>query len=436
MRFQILDNDSDPDGDALTISSIEPPSDGRLTGPDALSGIFTYVPDADWNGTETLRYVIADGRGGEATAQVVITVRPVNDQPDAADDTVNAAGGEWAIVSLRPLVRDIDGDELSFSVDQPDHGEIVDNGDGTVSYRVGRGFSGTAQFRYTVADGSGGFASAVVRLVVRGATKDAVGITGLSLDIALDENGTLATHDGTGLAGPPGLALIFGNLFDTFDLLRLPLLVLLLAFGASLLFGLSRVFVWGTGPVYLAPIAPGRSHAVLVAAGHTLPVRRNPGKQHEVIAEIEAAARDLRTTGRRAQVRTALWIEVETPNGDGWVLSKYLTESVSLGRFAMDGKPEELMEQLVALLAEGSSLEPVTSDRGLHVAHFAAPEHIDAGDLAGLASDRSVWAWWSRSGSIPEVEGSFAEVISAPLIAAVKRYEAGARCRSSRRGSR
>ena len=48
-----------------------------------------YTPNANFNGTDTLTYVISDGNGGTDTAIVVITVDPINDAPVAVDDTCN-----------------------------------------------------------------------------------------------------------------------------------------------------------------------------------------------------------------------------------------------------------------------------------------------------------------------------------------------------------
>ena len=70
ITFSVTGNDTDPDGDTLT-----------LTGNDAVSangggvactpaGDCTYTPAADFNGVDSFTYTVADGRGGTATGNV------------------------------------------------------------------------------------------------------------------------------------------------------------------------------------------------------------------------------------------------------------------------------------------------------------------------------------------------------------------------------
>ncbi len=65
----VLDNDSDADGDALTIISITPARQGVA----AVAGSrITFRPSADFNGEEAIEYRVSDGR---ATAQARVTFR-------------------------------------------------------------------------------------------------------------------------------------------------------------------------------------------------------------------------------------------------------------------------------------------------------------------------------------------------------------------------
>ena len=80
----VLSNDSDPNGDALAITGTSDPANG--TASVAGSAVF-YVPDADFNGSDSFTYTVSDGRGGTDTATVSVTVAPVNDDPDPEDDT-------------------------------------------------------------------------------------------------------------------------------------------------------------------------------------------------------------------------------------------------------------------------------------------------------------------------------------------------------------
>ena len=84
VTVDVLANDSDTEGDPLTVTSVSTPSNGMATiNPD---GTITYTPAANFNGSDSLTYAVADGNGGAATAMVNITVNPVNDAPDVSVD--------------------------------------------------------------------------------------------------------------------------------------------------------------------------------------------------------------------------------------------------------------------------------------------------------------------------------------------------------------
>lgn len=72
--IDVLANDSDPDGDELTIISVdqdpEPMGDVFLLG----GGIIQYQPHNGWFGEDAFTYTISDGKGGEATATVFVTI--------------------------------------------------------------------------------------------------------------------------------------------------------------------------------------------------------------------------------------------------------------------------------------------------------------------------------------------------------------------------
>ncbi len=133
--IDVLFNDSDPEGDTLTVSVSTPPASGAVT-VEADNSI-TYAPDADFHGVDTFTYQASDGVHSSAEAMVVVTVNPVNDPPDfpaaTAERSVaaNAAGGRE--VGLPVEATDRDGDTLTyvlagaaglFDID-PDTGQIT-----------------------------------------------------------------------------------------------------------------------------------------------------------------------------------------------------------------------------------------------------------------------------------------------------------------------
>ena len=70
----VLANDTDADGDTLTVVASSAPSSGSVTV--AADGSYTYTPAAGFVGTATFTYTVADGFGGTATATVTVTVNP------------------------------------------------------------------------------------------------------------------------------------------------------------------------------------------------------------------------------------------------------------------------------------------------------------------------------------------------------------------------
>lgn len=72
VTLDVTANDTDPDGDALAVTAVGAPGYGTATvGSD---GRVTYRPDNGFTGTDTFTYTVGDGRGGEATGTVAVTV--------------------------------------------------------------------------------------------------------------------------------------------------------------------------------------------------------------------------------------------------------------------------------------------------------------------------------------------------------------------------
>ncbi|MGQ0455520.1 MAG: tandem-95 repeat protein [Hyphomicrobium sp.] len=81
LNGNVLGNDSDPDGDTLTVNTT--PVSGPANGTLVLNsdGTFTYTPDLDYTGTDSFAYQLIDADGGVSTATVSLTIYPENDDP-------------------------------------------------------------------------------------------------------------------------------------------------------------------------------------------------------------------------------------------------------------------------------------------------------------------------------------------------------------------
>ncbi len=163
VSIPVLANDSDPDGDALSIASVTDPPHGTAvkSGSNVL-----YTPDPNYNGADSFSYTVSDGKGGTDTATVSVTVTPVNDAPVAVDDSATTAEDTQVSIPVLANDTDVDGDTLSIaSVTNPPHGTAVKSGVNVV-YTPDPNYNGADSFSYTVSDGNGGTDTATVSVTV------------------------------------------------------------------------------------------------------------------------------------------------------------------------------------------------------------------------------------------------------------------------------
>ncbi|MEE8584063.1 MAG: Ig-like domain-containing protein, partial [Acidobacteriota bacterium] len=163
--LDVLANDSDPDGDPLVVAAVTQAAHGLVNL--SSSGSLTYTPQPDYSGQDSFGYTIRDGRGGQDSAVVTITVRPVNDAPEAAPDS--ATTDEDRSVSIDVLANDSDaeGDPIELvSVGAASHGTATMTAQG-VAYTPRADFYGSDSFAYTVQDsfGAGSQGQVAVRVL-------------------------------------------------------------------------------------------------------------------------------------------------------------------------------------------------------------------------------------------------------------------------------
>ena len=156
---------SDPDDDPITFQVASGPSNGTISG--TLPNLI-YSPNANFNGSDALSFLVNDGKIDSAPSTVSITVAAINDPPTAANDSVTTdEDTPITVISVLANDGDMDGDTVILSdFTQPTHGTVGSNGDGTLSYTPGPDFNGTDSFTYTIGDGNFGTAAAVVTVTV------------------------------------------------------------------------------------------------------------------------------------------------------------------------------------------------------------------------------------------------------------------------------
>ncbi|HMY50495.1 MAG TPA: Ig-like domain-containing protein [Rhodocyclaceae bacterium] len=155
----VLANDTDPEGKALTLVSADGATHGAVT---LENGQVRYTPSANYFGADSFTYVVRDEAGNTATTSVAITVRPVNDAPVANPDSVAVLSGGSVLIDVLANDTDIDSPVLTITgATGASHGTVAIES-GKVRYTPDAGYAGGDSFTYTITDGDGGNAGSSV----------------------------------------------------------------------------------------------------------------------------------------------------------------------------------------------------------------------------------------------------------------------------------
>jgi uncharacterized repeat protein (TIGR01451 family) len=174
--LEVLDGDSDANGDALAVAAVGAPDQGGAALGNATGVLYTPAPD--FSGVEVFTYTVTDGHGGYDTASVTVVVYSLNDPPVADDDVfeVDEDSHDNALDVLDGD-SDVDGDVLTvYAVGTPDQGGAALDSDTHVLYTPAPDFDGSEVFTYTVTDGHGGYDTATVTVTVNGINDAPVGV--------------------------------------------------------------------------------------------------------------------------------------------------------------------------------------------------------------------------------------------------------------------
>ncbi|MBO0678117.1 tandem-95 repeat protein [Mycolicibacterium sp. S2-37] len=151
----VLINDVDPDGGPLTARLARNALNGTVTlNP---NGVFTYRPNANYNGPDSFTYTVRDAAGTtSAPTTVTLTVTPVSDPPYPLPDSFT--GTEDTDLTGNVLTNDLnpDGGPLTTTIGvDTTFGVVTLNPDGSFVYRPNADYSGPDYFSYTLRDAAG-----------------------------------------------------------------------------------------------------------------------------------------------------------------------------------------------------------------------------------------------------------------------------------------
>ncbi len=157
--IDVLSNDTDSDGDTLTVTAV-----GAATGGGSVSlngSTISFTPGAS-AGTDSFSYTISDGNGGtdSAVVRVTVTAPIINQPPIASFDSCNQALGVPSFAcNLIGNDSDPEGDPLSitgFSANSDTPGGLLSSSlsNGVLSLTVDPTIPQTITISYTLSDGT------------------------------------------------------------------------------------------------------------------------------------------------------------------------------------------------------------------------------------------------------------------------------------------
>lgn len=169
----VLDNDSDPDSDAIVLEGIasQPEFGSALINQDDMT--IVYRPDPGFSGTDLVRYTVVDSLGGAAVGNLLIGVMPAEalNLPPIANDDSYTIGSNATAIPLDVLANDSDpeSDPLRITaVSDPSIGEVSVEA-GRVVFEPSEGSrtaDQVATFTYTIDDTNGNTATATVTVAI------------------------------------------------------------------------------------------------------------------------------------------------------------------------------------------------------------------------------------------------------------------------------
>ncbi|MDP3894756.1 Ig-like domain-containing protein [Nocardioides sp.] len=159
----VLVNDVDQDSVFIRVASISFPKNGTLTFLSASEGTFKYVPAADFTGTDSFTYTIADAEGNTSPSTTV-TFQVKTVAPVAVDDAYQMVqDGQLVVAAAQGLMvndYDVDSGFTISNVAPPGHGTVsVTHATGAFVYTPTPGWSGSDFFGYRLVDPDGNYST-------------------------------------------------------------------------------------------------------------------------------------------------------------------------------------------------------------------------------------------------------------------------------------
>ena len=189
----VLGNDTDLDGDALSLSEVTITAHGSLTL--NLDGSFTYTPSSNYFGADAFTYRLNDGTANSGVATVTLTITNVNRAPVATDDSYTLGKNSSLALPVPGVLgndMDLDGDALGAAlVTNAAHGTLTLDANGSFTYTPASNYFGADSFTYRANDGVVDSAIATVTLTITNVNRAPVATDD---NYSLSKNGSLTVN--------------------------------------------------------------------------------------------------------------------------------------------------------------------------------------------------------------------------------------------------
>ncbi|HOX37674.1 MAG TPA: Ig-like domain-containing protein [Candidatus Brocadiia bacterium] len=162
---------ADPGAGTLSYTILTQPANGVLTTApgDPDDALWTFTPNADWNGVTTLTFVANNGTADSNVATVSILVAPVQDAPVAQNQSVTLDEDTELVITL--VATDADGQSVTYEITvPPENGSILpapgNSTDAQWTFVPNPDWNGVTSFKFTASDGTADSNEATVTVTV------------------------------------------------------------------------------------------------------------------------------------------------------------------------------------------------------------------------------------------------------------------------------
>ncbi|XBJ48367.1 Ig-like domain-containing protein [Shewanella sp. H8] len=178
---------TDAENDVLSFEVLTQPTSGKL---DKHGSVWLYTPDADFNGEDSVSFIAKDAELSSQPGLVSINVNPVNDEPQAMDDSYSKSLSVDNSYTIAVLDNDTDVDDDTLTID----GAAADVGSiqveaSQLKYQAPTDFVGPVTLRYTISDGQKGRSNAKVQLLITGENSEDAPVITAPDDITANATG-------------------------------------------------------------------------------------------------------------------------------------------------------------------------------------------------------------------------------------------------------